>query len=76
MPLFDPYSIVVVTNAIVMCFEIQTTELVPAPCPDGIAGCCVAHFQERKTTRYVPCHHNVSTNFLGRTEKIQRKKAK
>ena len=62
MTLFDPHSIVVVTNALVMCFEIETTQFVPTSCPDGIEGCCVAHFQEVKNKRYVPCLHEVQTN--------------
>ena len=68
MTLFDPHSIVVVTNALVMCFEIETTQLVPAACPDGIEGCCVAHYQEVKKKRYVPCLHEVQTNEFGGTK--------
>lgn len=68
MTLFDPHSIVVVTNALVMCFEIETTQLVPTSCPDGIEGCCVAHFQEVKKKRYVPCLHEVQTNEFGDTK--------
>lgn len=65
MTLFDPHSIVVVTNALVMCFEIETRQFVPAACPDGIVGCCVAHYQEVKNKRYVPCLHEVQTNEFG-----------
>lgn len=68
MTLFDPHSIVVVTNALVMCFEIETTQCVPIPCPDGMEGCCVAHYQEVKKKHYVPCLHGVQTNEFGGTK--------
>lgn len=68
MTLLDPHSIVVVTNALVMCFEIETRQFVPAACPDGIVGCCVAHYQEVKKKHYVPCLHEVQTNEFGGTK--------
>ncbi len=43
----------VVTNMAV-CFAITTTRLVPAPCPDNMPGCCVAHYEVKTETRYEP----------------------
>ena len=56
------HTLSVVTNAIVMCFEVVTTQSVPVSCPDGIAGCCVAHYQNVTTKSYIPCTHLMDTN--------------
>jgi len=58
------HTLSVVTNAIVMCFEVVTTQSVPVSCPDGIAGCCVAHYQNVTTKSYIPCTHLMDTNIV------------
>ena len=61
-------TITTVTNAVVMCFELVTTEVAQIPCPDGIEGCRSAHFAKRVRKSYVPCLHNVDTNEVAATE--------
>lgn len=50
----------IVTN-MVMCFAITTTRPVPVACPDGIPGCCVAHYAITSETRYEPLKINAES---------------
>lgn len=37
-----------------------------APCPDGIEGCCVAHYGDFEDDRYCPeCGYDIKLDFKG-----------